>query len=150
MRTIILGLGNPILSDDSIGIKVVRKLKKENPEIANKITEAYVGGLNILDELEGFEKAIIIDSIKTGRYKVGTLLKLSPENFNTTNRLTYSHGIDYFSAIELGKKLGYKLPEEVVIFAIEVENNYQFGEDLSNELKDKLKEIIEEIKKEVK
>ncbi len=149
MKTIILGLGNPILSDDSIGIKVVRKLKKENPKIANRITETYAGGLNILDELEGFERAILIDSIRTGKYKVGTLLKLSPENFNTTDRLSYSHGIDYFSAIELGKKLGYKMPKEVIIFAIEVKDNYQFSEELSEELKDKLEEIIERIKGEV-
>ncbi|MBU1941107.1 MAG: hydrogenase maturation protease, partial [Candidatus Thermoplasmatota archaeon] len=64
MKTIILGVGNPILSDDGVGLHVIQQLKKciKNPQI--HLDEALTGGMNLLDLLIGYDKAIIIDAVK--------------------------------------------------------------------------------------
>ena len=64
MKTIVLGVGNPILSDDGVGIHVANQLKQKinDPNIA--IDEALTGGMNLLDLILGYDKAIIIDAVK--------------------------------------------------------------------------------------
>jgi Ni,Fe-hydrogenase maturation factor len=53
----------PILSDDGIGCHIAHKLQDiiQEPEIS--VMEASVGGLDFLDILSGYDKAIIMASI---------------------------------------------------------------------------------------
>ena len=71
MNTLILGIGNTILTDDGIGIKIAQKLKEDNPEL--EVMETSEVGMALLELLDGYDKAIIIDSIKTEQGKPGEL-----------------------------------------------------------------------------
>jgi hydrogenase maturation protease len=62
MKTVILGLGNPILTDDAVGIKIAQKLQEENPKL--EVIETSEAGIALLDLITGYDKLIIIDSIK--------------------------------------------------------------------------------------
>ncbi len=77
MRTILVGLGNPILSDDSVGIKVVGLVKQRIPEHAGvEVVQVYAGGLRLMEAIAGYDRAIIVDAIKTGEQPAGTIRKL--------------------------------------------------------------------------
>ena len=64
-RTLVLGLGNPILSDDGIGCHVALALKEKLKEPEVDVLEASIAGLDFLDLLAHYDRAIIIDAIQT-------------------------------------------------------------------------------------
>jgi hydrogenase maturation protease len=62
VRTVVIGLGNELLGDDAFGLAVVRMLSEVGAESAN-IVEAAEHGLGLLDHLEGYGRAIIVDAL---------------------------------------------------------------------------------------
>jgi len=134
MKTIILGLGNPVRADDGVGLRVARALSKRinSPDII--VTEASVSGLDILDLLVGHERAIIIDAIQTKGGQPGQIYRLEPGAFATTRHSANPHSVDFATALELGKKLGLSLPGEIVIFGLEVAEVSLFSEECTPEV----------------
>jgi hydrogenase maturation protease len=126
--TLVLGLGNPILSDDGAGPAVARELEGRLDPQEVTITEATLGGLNLLDLMVGYERVIIIDAIKTEGGRPGRIYRLEPDALATTRYAASVHDVNLATALELGKRLGLTLPREIVIFAIEVEDTEHFGE----------------------
>ena len=67
MKTLILGLGNPLVTDDSVGLRVVEQLKPLLADRADvEVSEDYWGGLRLMERMIGFERAIVVDAIQTG------------------------------------------------------------------------------------
>ena len=148
MNTLILGLGNLILTDDGVGIKIARKLKEENPEL--EVIETSEAGMAILDHIAGYDKLIIIDSIKTERGKPGELHKLELEDLKPAKDFPSSHGLDIATAFQLGQRLGYRMPNFISIYAVDIRDNSTFGEECTQEVEERIpfitKQIIEEEK----
>lgn len=135
MRTIVLGLGNPILRDDSIGLRVAQALRPLLHDAAGiEVDEDYHGGLRLMERLIGFDRAIIIDAIRTGA-PIGTCHLLHPGDMPTRHSAS-SHDVDLATALQLGRESGARLPatDEVQLIAIEVADVETFGEDLTPEV----------------
>ena len=67
MKTLVLGLGNPLIGDDSVGLRVVAELKSRLAERTDwELSEDYWGGLRLMERMIGFERAIVVDAIQTG------------------------------------------------------------------------------------
>lgn len=60
MKTLVLGVGNPILSDDSVGFRVARALEGKFDERQVTVLETSRNWLDVVDLLTGHDKAIII------------------------------------------------------------------------------------------
>ena len=146
MNTLILGIGNPILADDGVGIKIAQKLKEEKAELA--VTETSEAGIALLDLIVGYNKLIIIDSIKTERGKPGDLYKLELGDLKPSKDCSSSHRIGIATAFKLGQELEYSMPEFVSIYAVNIKNNSTFGEECTEAVKERIpfiaKQIIEE------
>ena len=145
MKTLILGLGNSILSDDGIGINIARELEKIRPPLPAEIREGSVAGLSVLDEIDGYDRVILIDSIKTGKSEPGSIYRLKPEDFNSTTQLSNSHGIDFFTALKFGEKFGYILPKTIDVYAVEVEDNTTFNERCTSKVEASVSKLVREI-----
>jgi hydrogenase maturation protease len=129
IKTLVLGLGNPILSDDGVGPAVARELEgRVDPQEATVI-EASLGGLNLLDLLVGYDRVIIIDAIKTAGGRAGQIHRLDPAALTTTRYTASPHDVNLVTALELGKKLGLAMPSKIDIFAIEVLDTERFSEE---------------------
>ena len=128
MKTLVLGMGNPILSDDGIGIWVARALEGELSGGEVTVMETNRVGLNLLELLTDFDRAILIDAIQTSGGKVGQVYRLEPETFDTMRHAITPHGLNFSTALELGNRLGLALPHEIILFAIEVADVNTFGE----------------------
>ncbi|MBN2017972.1 MAG: hydrogenase maturation protease [Candidatus Cloacimonetes bacterium] len=126
MKTLVLGLGNTIMSDDGVGIFIARRIKEQLPEI--DVIEASAAGFRVIDEIIGYDTLILIDSIKTKNGKPGNYYKLGIEEFKTTLHHSSPHDMDMFSALELMKKHDADLPDEIVIYAVEVEDTLSYSE----------------------
>ncbi|HTY22561.1 MAG TPA: hydrogenase maturation protease [Desulfomonilaceae bacterium] len=146
MRTLILGMGNPILSDDGVGLFIARQLEGKIPDV-DVITTA-MAGLNILDLVIGYDKLFVIDAVLTDGKSLGNLKKLT-ENEGSLH-LFSSHGLNFPELLRLGSELGYKMPDVVAIYGIDIGNEIAFGEGLSPELRRKMTSVVDEILQDIK
>jgi hydrogenase maturation protease len=75
-KTLILGVGNLLLSDEGVGLRVVEHLAKsyDLPE-GVRILDGGTLGLDLLYYLEGVENLLIVDAVEMGK-EPGTLLRL--------------------------------------------------------------------------
>lgn len=142
MKTLILGLGNPIRCDDGVGNQVAQLLAKEinNPEVT--VTETNVSGLGLLDFISNYERVIIIDAIQTPQGKVGQVYRLSLSDLATPHYSYGTHNIDLATTLELGAKLGLALPREIIIFAVEVADVTTFSEECTPEVERAIPQVI--------
>lgn len=143
MHTLVLGIGNPILTDDGVGIKIAQKLKEENSKL--KVIETSEAGLSLLDLVIGYDKLVIIDSIKTHKGKPGELYELELEDLKPAKDFSSSHGIGIITAFKLGQELGYSMPKYTTIYAIEVKDNTTFGEQCTKEIRERIPSITKQI-----
>jgi len=143
MKTLVVGLGNPILSDDGVGIRVAQAIKKRCPYI--EIIEASAAGFRLLDEIIGYDKVIIIDAMHSGKGIPGTLHRLSPENFLSTLHYTSPHDISFFDALQIMQKKKVQLPSEIIIYGIEVQETSIFSENCTEEVQKQIPSIIHQI-----
>jgi hydrogenase maturation protease len=149
VKTLILGLGNDILSDDSCGLVIARKLFEKIRSANVEHLGASYAGWRLIDLLKGFDKAVIIDSIVSADVKPGECVKIDPGHI-TSAHLANSHGLGLFEALEMSRSLGGKMPERISIYAVGVRNPYEFGEKLACDIEARIPYIIDEIIKEEK
>lgn len=145
-KTVVIGLGNPILSDDSVGIKVVRALKERlNGEFHIDAKEVYAGGLRLMDELVGYESAIIVDAMVTGSAAAGTVSSMPLSGMRGTKNLVCTHDTNLSTALNMGKLLGLSLPDKVIIWGIEAADVETFSEYLTEDVEKAVPVAVEKI-----
>ena len=132
--TLVLGMGNPILSDDGVGLLVADRLRESPLPQDVEVALSEVGGLRLLELVRGFTRVIIIDALRSpaesGRHP-GEVHRYEAKDFKGGHRYGSAHSIGLDTALEIGHKLGYDMPKEVTVFAIEAEDVETFGEELS-------------------
>lgn len=136
MKTLILGLGNPILSDDGVGIQVARALEGRLNQQEVTVMETSMAGLNLLDLLVKFDRVIIVDAIQTTGGKAGQIYRLEPSTLDVTRHAATPHDVNFATALELGNRLGLALPQQITIFAIEVEDVITFSEECTPKVRE--------------
>ena len=144
-KTVILGLGNAMMSDDGIGLIIVQKLAEQvhAPDLEFKVSEKV--GLNLIELLLGYDRAIIIDSIITGERAPGEIIECSLDDLPSSPRLRCPHDADFKSAVELARRTGLKMPEKILILGVEAVDIFNFTPDLSPQLAERMPEIVAEI-----
>lgn len=129
-------MGNTILNDDAAGIIIVRYLSTHLKKISGiDFCETSWGGFRIIDLMRGYDYVIIIDSIKTEKSSPGHIHQLKTSDLLHTVRLNSYHDINFITAIKLAETLNEKMPSDIDILAVEVENNFVITEKLSEEIK---------------
>lgn len=150
MRTLVLGLGNSILSDDNVGLCVAQALRGRFDEQEVTVMESDLAGLGLLDALVGYQRAIIVDSIQTKEGKPGQIYRLGPEDLMASRHSVSPHDVNLLTALELGKTLELEVPQEVIIIAIEVTDVTTFGESCTPEVAAAIPQAVEIVAREVK
>lgn len=137
-RTLILGLGNPILTDDGVGVRVAEELRTRLPENTNvEISEVSIGGLTLMESMIGYEWVILIDSFLSQDGKPGSFRRMSLDELQSLSPTQHSgspHDASLVTAIEAGQKLGLSLPERITIYAINVQNVEEFNDQPTPEV----------------
>ena len=143
MGTLILGMGNPILSDDGVGLTAAAWLRGRIPG-ADVASSAMIG-LSLFDLIVGYDTLFIIDAMTTRGGKPGDLKKIGPDDRQGTLHLFSSHGLNIFELMELGARCGYDMPRLAAVYGIEIGDEVAFGKELSPALASKLPAIVEGI-----
>lgn len=147
--TVVLGLGNPLMADDGIGVDLVERLVQEADRYpAVDFIDAGVGGMAVLHLIEGRRKAILIDSACMDEAP-GTLRRFTPEEVRSTKVLAHQslHETDLLRVLTLAEQLG-QAPGQVVIFGIQPEV-VEVRQGLSSVLLDRIDHYLTEIRSEL-
>jgi hydrogenase maturation protease len=131
LKTLILGLGNPILTDDAVGFAVVDEVRRHLDGTDVTVQQASAGGLGLLELMLGYDKVVIVDAIQTGTSEPGRIHRLAPDEFSGSLRSISTHDVTLATALELGRQLHKDIPKEIIILAIEAADVDSFGEDLT-------------------
>lgn len=136
-NTLILGFGSNILTDAGIGVHLTNDLQKSELFSNVDFETALISSLEILEIIDGYKTLIIIDGIKSEDNQVGNIKISSLADFQPTIHISNIHDFEFKHIIELGGLLGLKMPDDIYIISIEVQDHITFSENLSDELKSK-------------
>lgn len=132
--TLILGLGNPILSDDGIGVHVAEAVLARLPADAPVLcTEVSVGGLLLMEAMIGYERVILIDALYPGTLP-GRIHRMTLDDLRAISPTEHSnspHDTGLLTALDMAARMGLALPSDITIFAIEVENIIDFSSEMT-------------------
>ncbi|MEM0090661.1 MAG: hydrogenase maturation protease [Nitrososphaerota archaeon] len=146
---IVIGLGNPILGDDAVGLVVASELKRRLGNLVN-IVELCAGGLTVAETMLGYRKAILVDALIEEGAVPGKILRLTFEDLKVTpKRFIGFHDMDLVTSIELIKAIEKEsFPDEIVIFGITIQKPGCYQEGLSECVKTAIPKCVEMIEKE--
>lgn len=135
-KTLVIGLGNPILTDDGVGVKVAYEIEQALVSLNNDsvtVTEASAGGLRLMEMMIGYDRVILVDAFMGGNgNEPGTVYRMTLDdlrNVSPTQHSACAHDTTLVTALDLGMRMGLHLPEEIIIHAVEVENVIDFSEE---------------------
>lgn len=135
---LLAGLGNPIMSDEGIGVRCVEEIQRRNclPESVD-ILDLGTGNMNVLHAIANREKVVFVDCAKMGE-SPGTMRRFTLEDVvsKKVQSSWSAHDRDLLSLLEISRSIG-ELPGKIVLFGIEPEK-IDFGESLSSRLRERL------------
>ena len=146
--TLILGMGNPILSDDGIGLYVAERLQEGSLPEGVEVQMSEVAGLRLLELLKGYDKVVIVDALRSGR-EPGDVVRYDAGDFKGGHRYGSAHSIGLDTALALGRELGMHMPGDVTVFAVEADDVETFGEEFSPPVAAAAQKVIEMVRAEV-
>jgi hydrogenase maturation protease len=190
-RVLVVGLGNPVLRDDAVGVRLARDFRRrwegrtasDVPRGATAdadgdgadahdsaktdgsttledsavrpgrtidlrfIEECSVGGLTLVEQLVGYDRVVVFDSMRTRDGRPGDWHSFTASALRSTMNLSSVHDANFATALELGHRMGLALPpdEQIVIFAVEIEDNLTFDERMSGALENSYPQYSEAI-----
>jgi hydrogenase maturation protease len=147
---LVAGLGNPLMSDEGIGVHILNRLLQDSDKYPfAEFIDAGTAGINLLHLISNRKKVIIIDCayMNTGP---GTLKRFVPEEAQTVKKLAVQslHEADILKIIEMSALLGEK-PREIIIFGIEPQA-VEPGNNISRKLEEKMNFYVSEISKDIR
>ncbi len=123
MALVILGLGNDLLGDDGIGLLAAESLRgREGPGVS--IRTSVQAGLYLLESLQGFEDALVIDSV-IGDHP-GTIRELRGADLHEVS-VPSAHYVGLPEALAIARQSGLNVPQRLRIFGIEIDVAQQIG-----------------------
>ena len=132
MKTIVIGLGNPILGDDGVGWRVAEVLaRQKESDLDVDIDCLSLGGIGLMEHLIGYERAILIDAFAAGEPGSITVCALEDLPDYSAFHVTGAHDTSLQNAIRLGRDLGATLPEQVTVVGISILPVHEFSEAIS-------------------
>jgi hydrogenase maturation protease len=149
MKTLVLGMGNPILSDDGAGIRVAQAVGKQLNDPQITVAETSEAGLRLLDSIVGYDKVIIIDAVQTEKGQAGQIYHMEPQDFSLTKHFSSPHQINLATSLELGNALNLAMPQKITIFAIEAKDITSFSEKCTPEVEQAIPEVVKMVLEEL-
>jgi len=116
---LVLGIGNLVMSDDGVGVRVVQQLQREYRFAENvEIMDGGTLGLDLLPKLEGIDHLIVVDAVETG-HNPGTCVRLTGEDLPIALETKVSaHQMGLKDLLSVARLLGHS-PGEMVLIGVQ-------------------------------
>ena len=138
MALVVLGLGNDLLGDDTAGLLAAEQLDgRLGPQTTVRRTAQ--SGLYLIEHLQGFDDAIVIDTILGDR--PGHVRELDASAFAPI-RVPSAHDTGLPEALALARRAGLRVPSRLRIFAVEISPSQRIGAPPSPEIIAAIPEVV--------
>jgi hydrogenase maturation protease len=149
VKTLVIGIGNLLRSDDGVGLHIIEALRKESVNDNVDLCEA-LSGLDIMDSVKGYDRIIMVDAIQRGGIP-GQVYQLTIENIKdsqTVHSFSTHLNMDFLKILELGKRLfPGKITEDIIIIGVEAEDITTISDKCTAQVDKAIPEVIELIKR---
>jgi len=154
VKTLILGLGNDLYGDDGVGIHIIQLLQQD-AVCREEFTDCLTGtellassltGLALLDVIIGYERLIIVDTIKRAQPQTGRIHVLDANELRHIPGPS-PHYVSIPQTITMGRELGLKVPDRIQVIGVEAKNLYRLGEGLTEGMRRAIPDILHSLKR---
>jgi len=131
MKTLLIGLGNPILTDDGAGVLAARVVREALPPGSGiDVIEAAVGGIALMEAMIGYQRVLLIDALWAPERAAGEVIVFDAGALPGTLNMASTHDADLPTALRVGRALAADLPtdEHIQIIAITAQDVLTFSE----------------------
>lgn len=139
-RTLVLALGNDILGDDAAGLLAARELRSEFGSCVD-VVETGEAGLALLELMEGYDRALLLDAAVTGKHAPGTVIEFAPNDFSKVAAPS-PHYAGLPEVLQLARRMQIAFPSDIRIVALEVRDPFTIREVLTPEVAAALPEYL--------
>jgi hydrogenase maturation protease len=148
LSILVLGVGNVLMGDDSIGVRVVDEIERrfQIPE-GVEVLDGGTAGFELLSHIRNREYLIIIDAIKSGM-PPGTVVRVEGEDVPARFMTRISPHQLGLSDVLAAATVSGELPKQMVLFGIEPKR-IELGFTLSDEVKENFEKLIETVRGEL-
>jgi len=144
-KVLILGVGNDIQQDVGIPVRLTRDMKDLVPAGDFDFECLFIGGLELLEYINGYRGVVFIDTIKTDKQTAGRVHVFTTGDYQETLHLSCRHDVSFKMSLEMGRKLGFIIPEKILVLGIEILEDLEFGATLSDDMKHRYSGIRSEV-----
>jgi hydrogenase maturation protease len=128
-----------------VGFHAARSLRSE-PWEGVDVVETGEAGLALLDHLEGYDRALILDAVATGKCRPGTVLSWRRQDFkDMVSPSPHFSGLP--ELISLAERVGMHFPKDLRVLAMEVDDPTVFRETLTPEARKALPELVRQARR---
>ncbi len=148
MKTLVIGLGNPILGDDGVGWKIAKEVASViGQDSFVEIDTAALGGLSLMERMLGYDRVVLIDSMETGQGPVGSVqtFPLASLSDPMAGHSASAHDTSLSTALKTAESIGADVPKRVDVVAVEAKNVYDFSEELSTPVAAAVPEAVQAV-----
>ncbi|HID60520.1 MAG TPA: hydrogenase maturation protease [Hadesarchaea archaeon] len=147
-RKLVVGVGNVLMKDDGVGVRCVEYLRERGVGNDIKLLDGATLGFDILDEINGFEKVVIIDAVDLGK-EPGHIVSFDAENLisQASGKKFSLHEVTLVDVMQVAKRIGYEFKNVRVVGVQPADVSW--GDKLSGVLSEKLPDLAERVLKEI-
>ena len=147
-HTLVLGLGNPLLGDEGIGVRVAEELNELELPDGMSVIEGGTAGLRLIGLMEGYQRVIIVDAADMG-HPPGHVVRFTPSEaeFKTIGAPMSLHQIGLAEVLALTEALEVA-PAEVVIIGVQpgrIEGGVGLSPEVEGAIPQAIRTILEEL-----
>jgi hydrogenase maturation protease len=146
MKTLVLGLGNTLLKDDGIAIRIVEALQPALISHHIDVKISSLSGLALIDEILGYDRLIVVDAIQSHTHQVGDVFSIEVSDMQKAPAGASPHYIGLPSVIRYCRLYNLDFPEEIKVLGIEVEDPFTVDDNLCDKLQLEFNTIAEKVK----
>ncbi|GAA0615119.1 hydrogenase maturation protease [Sporichthya brevicatena] len=148
-EVVIIGCGNLLRADDSVGPRVIRLLwSSELPEQV-RLVDGGTAGMDVAFQMRGARRVVIVDASNTGAAP-GTVYRVPGAELAHLPSLpdVHTHAFRWDNALALGRwLLGPEFPEDITVFLVEAANVAP-GEHLTPAVEQAMHAVAETLREE--
>ena len=145
-KVLVLGIGNDIQQDVGIPVRLARDMKDLVPAGTFDFECLFIGGLELLEYINVYWGVVFIDTIKPDQHTAGQVHVFTTGDYQETLHLSCRHDVSFKMSLEMGRKLGFIIPEKILVIGIEILEDLEFGATLSDDMKHRYSGIRTEVK----
>ena len=139
MKTAIMGFGNPVRSDDGIGIYVIEQLQKYFQDSTGvTLFDMGTSAFEVLFKLKGHHRILVVDAALNTGEPVGTIFRVPAEEIMRApveDPMVFLHSLKWDQALSYAKKImGPEYPSDIKVYLVAIDNT-RLEIELSDEVK---------------